>query len=64
LEQYKGLHASFADVFGKRDSLMNIRRPVLDVDKTIARPSLIELAEAIERACWLKGKPTEDELLK
>jgi hypothetical protein len=29
---------------------LNIRRLVLDVDKAISRPSLIELAEAIERA--------------
>jgi hypothetical protein len=27
---------------------MNIRRVVLDVDKAISRPSLLELAEAIE----------------
>jgi hypothetical protein len=28
---------------------MNIRRLVLDVDKAIARPTLIEMAEAIEK---------------
>jgi hypothetical protein len=29
---------------------MNLRRLVLDVDKAIARPSLLALAEAIERS--------------
>jgi hypothetical protein len=31
---------------------MNIRRVVLDVDKALTRPSLLELAEAI---AWVKG---------
>ncbi len=34
---------------------MNIRRLVLDVDKTIARPTLIELASAIERVSGVVG---------
>lgn len=34
---------------------MNIRRLVLDVDKTIARPTLIELAQAIEPIPGIAG---------
>ena len=34
---------------------MNIRRLVLDVDKTLARPSLVELAEAIEHVAGVEG---------
>lgn len=34
---------------------MNIRRVLLDVDKAIARPSVLELAEAIERAPGVQG---------
>jgi hypothetical protein len=34
---------------------MNIRRVVLDVDKAIARPTLIDLAEAIERVAGVEG---------
>jgi hypothetical protein len=34
---------------------MNIRRLVLDVDKAIARPSVLELAQAIERAPGVQG---------
>lgn len=34
---------------------MNIRRLVLDVDKAVARPSIIELAIAIERAQGVEG---------
>ncbi|MCP9463499.1 MAG: DUF211 domain-containing protein [Nitrospira sp.] len=34
---------------------MNIRRLVLDVDKAVARPSIIELAIAIEGAQGVEG---------
>jgi hypothetical protein len=34
---------------------MNIRRLVLDVDKAIARPTLIDVAEAIERVAGVEG---------
>jgi len=34
---------------------MNIRRLVLDVDKTVARPTLIELAQAIEPVAGVFG---------
>jgi hypothetical protein len=34
---------------------MNIRRLVLDVDKAISRPTLIELAEAIEGVSGIEG---------
>jgi len=34
---------------------MGIRRLVLDVDKAISRPSLIELAEAIEAVTGVEG---------
>jgi len=34
---------------------MNIRRIVLDVDKAIARPTLIDIAEAVERVCGVQG---------
>lgn len=34
---------------------MNIRRVVLDVDKAIARPTLINLAEAIDRVAGVEG---------
>lgn len=34
---------------------MNIRRLVLDMDKAIARPSLVEVAEAIEKVKGVIG---------
>jgi hypothetical protein len=34
---------------------MNIRRLVLDVDKAIARPSLLDLAKAIEGVTGVEG---------
>jgi hypothetical protein len=34
---------------------VNIRRLVLDVDKAIARPTLVEIAEAIERVAGVEG---------
>jgi hypothetical protein len=34
---------------------MNIRRLVLDVDKAIARPTLIEIAEAIEKVAGVEA---------
>lgn len=34
---------------------MNIRRLVLDVDKAVSRPSLVELAEAIEEVRGVEG---------
>lgn len=34
---------------------MNIKRLVLDVDKAIGRPTLIELAEAIEGVSGIEG---------
>jgi hypothetical protein len=34
---------------------MNLRRLVLDVDKAIARPTLIDMAEAIERVAGVEG---------
>ncbi len=34
---------------------MNIRRLVLDVDKALARPTLIDLAEAIEQVVGVEG---------
>ncbi|MER3483488.1 MAG: hypothetical protein C4332_10435 [Meiothermus sp.] len=34
---------------------MNIRRVVLDVDKALARPSLLELAEAIAQVKGVEG---------
>jgi hypothetical protein len=34
---------------------MNIRRVVLDVDKARARPSLLEIAEAIERCAGVEA---------
>lgn len=34
---------------------MNIRRLVLDVDKAISRPTLIEVAEAIEQVKGVEG---------
>jgi hypothetical protein len=34
---------------------MNIRRLVLDVDKAMARPSLLEIAQAIERCTGLEA---------
>jgi hypothetical protein len=34
---------------------MNIRRIVLDVDKAISRPTLIEIAEAAERVPGVEG---------
>ncbi len=34
---------------------MNIRRLALDVDKAMARPSVIEIAEAIDRVTGVEG---------
>lgn len=34
---------------------MNIRRLVLDVDKAVRRPELIEIAEAIEEVAGVEG---------
>ena len=34
---------------------MNIRRLVLDVDKTVGRPTIIELAQAIEPVAGVAG---------
>jgi hypothetical protein len=34
---------------------MNIRRLVLDVDKAIARPTLIEIAEALEKVTGVQA---------
>lgn len=34
---------------------MNIRRLVLDVDKMLSRPTLVELAEAIGRVSGIEG---------
>jgi hypothetical protein len=42
---------------------MNIRRLVLDVDKAMARPSLLEIAQAIERCTGLEAlNVTVDEI--
>jgi hypothetical protein len=40
---------------GKRVQVVNIRRLVLDVDKAIGRPTLIELAAAIEGVDGVRG---------
>lgn len=34
---------------------MNIRRLVLDVDKTVGRPTILELAQAIDRVAGMSG---------
>jgi hypothetical protein len=39
----------------KENSKMNIRRLVLDVDKAIARPTLLDLAKAVESVTGVEG---------
>jgi hypothetical protein len=34
---------------------MNIRRLLLDVDKAVDRPSILEIAEAVERVAGVEG---------